>query len=125
MLQSILLNVRESLEKNLKINNLRINILIENMKTWEKDKIIYPSQIKSLLLIDYSDVYRILDIIKNIGILEYNYEVYCSKCEKFVDTYLLNSLNQFPENLYCDSGKHKLNPIDDVILIFKVIYDGK
>lgn len=125
MLQGILSNVKMNLENKLNLNNNRIELLIDFMKTWKKNDIIYPSQVKSLLLLDYDEVYKILNIIKDLGILEYNYEVYCSKCEKFVDTYLLDSLNQFPENLYCDLGKHKLNPLDDVILIFKVIYDGK
>lgn len=121
MLPNILLNVKQSLENSQILDDKRIEKLIKNMETWYKNKIIYPSQIKSLLLVDYSDVYKVLELIKEMGILKYNYEIYCSKCEKFVDTYLLNSLNEFPENLYCDSGNHKLDPLKDVILIFKVV----
>lgn len=121
MLPNILLNVRKNLEKTLIINEPRIDKLLDDMKLWKKGQIIYPSRIKSLLLINYSEVYEVLEIIKEIGILEYNYEVYCNKCEKFVDTPILSSLNEFPEELYCDSGRHRLNPFEDVILIFKVI----
>lgn len=123
MSPNILLNVKKNLLKVSIINEKRIDILIDNMKSWYIGKIIYPSQVKSMLLINYSEVYGILEIIKDLGIIKYNYEVYCNKCEKFVETPILDSLNQFPKNLYCDDGRHKLNPINDVILIFKVIRD--
>lgn len=121
MSPNILLNVKERLLKNLTINEKRIDKLINNMNTWYVGKVIYPSQIKSLLLINYSEVYEILEIIKDFGVLEYNYELYCSRCERFVEFPILKSLNEFPESLYCDSGKHKLDSFNDVILIFRVI----
>jgi hypothetical protein len=107
------------------INEKRIDRLIDYMRTWVRGKIIYPSQIKSLLVIDYSEVYKLLEIIKDMGILEYSYEIYCSACEKFVEAPILESLNEFPKEIYCDSGKHRLNPLKDTILIFRVVSDGK
>lgn len=121
MLPNILLNVRKSLEKASKINEKQIDILLNDMNSWKINQIIYPSRIKSLLLINYIKVYELLEIIKSLGILKYNYEVYCHKCEKFTDHSILSSINDFPDELYCDSGKHQLNPLEDVILIFKVI----
>ncbi|MBR9649461.1 response regulator [Clostridium tyrobutyricum] len=91
-------------------------------KYWIKDQIVYPTYIKSLLYISYRETYEVLDIIKELGILEYNFEIYCSKCEKFQDFKILRSLNEFPEKLYCESG-HKLDPLKDTVLIYRVIKD--
>lgn len=123
MSPNILLNVRRNLEKASIINEKRIKILLNHIeKYWKKDKIVYPTQIKSLLYISYKQTYEILDIIKELGVLEYNFQVYCSECEKFQDFKILKSLNQFPEELYCE-GNHRLSPLKDTVLIYKVIRD--
>ena len=118
----ILSNVKENLEKSSKINQKRIDKLINNMKFWKKDKIIYPNHIKSLLLISSLEAYEILDILVDMKILIECYEIYCSKCEKFMDKGFLESLNQFPSNLYCEDG-HKLEAFNDTVLVYKVILD--
>lgn len=122
MSPTILLNVKENLEKASIINEKRIGKLLSSMKLWQKEKIIYPSHIKSILLINYAEAYQVLEIVKDMGILEYNYEIYCSECEKFIDLPVLRSLNEFPEKQYCEKG-HKLDPIKDTVLIYRVIKD--
>lgn len=118
----ILFNVKEKLEKSSKINSKRIDKLIDNMKLWRKGKIIYPNAIKSLLFISYLEAYEVLDLLVELDILVECYEIYCSKCEKFLDIGILESLNQFPENLYCEDG-HKLSAFTDTVLLYKVICD--
>ena len=120
MLQNTLYNVKENLLKKCILNEKQVDLLIKNMKFWKVGKTIYPSQLKSLLYVDFKKVYEILEFIKKLGILEYNYEIYCSKCDKFIDSPPLKSLNQFPKDLYCDDN-HKLSPLTDTILIYKVI----
>lgn len=122
MLQNTLCSVKEALKKNSAISEKKINVLVDNMLLWKKDDIIYPSRIKSLLHISFKDTYYVLDLIKDLGILTYNYQIYCSDCEKFQDEKLLFSLNQFPEDLYCEYN-HKLSPIKDTVLIYRVIKD--
>ncbi len=122
MLQSILLSVKENLTKSAIINETRINKLIQNMKLWKVGNDIYPNNIKSIINADYDIVYQVLDLIKEMGILEYRFEIYCNICDKYLDKAQLKSLNEFPHNLYCDEN-HKLNPIDNTILIYKVIKD--
>ncbi|NFM30696.1 hypothetical protein FDC02_05175 [Clostridium botulinum] len=124
MSPNILLNVKNKLESQSDLNSNQIDKLISNMRYWKIGKIIYPNMIKSLLFLNYKQVYSMLDMIKDMGILEYNYELYCHTCEKFLDKKILRRLNEFPEEIYCDDG-HKLNPFDDTILIYRVIYDGK
>ncbi|MDU1053458.1 hypothetical protein [Clostridium baratii] len=102
------------------ISEKKINLLINNMKFWRLGKDIYPNNIRALLNIDYITTYNILDFIKDMGILEYRFEIYCTKCNKYLDKKQLKSLNEFPKNIYCDED-HKLNPVDNTILIYKVI----
>lgn len=122
MSPTILLTVKENLEKSSKINSKRIQKLISNMKYWNKDKIIYPNHIKSLLFISYLEAYEVLNILVDLNILTECYEIYCSKCEKFLDMGILESLNQFPENVCCERG-HNLEAFRDTILLYKVIVD--
>lgn len=122
MSPDILCSVKENLQQNLKINNTRIDKLITNMRLWKVDRIVYPNRIKSLLMISYEETYKILDLIKSMGILEYNYEIYCSECERFLDMHRMDSLNQFPDEAYCESG-HLLSPLKDTVLVYKVVKD--
>ncbi|WP_051540478.1 hypothetical protein [Clostridium ihumii] len=122
MLPIILSDVKKNLIKSAIINEYRIDLLIDNMKFWKKGKDIYPNNIKSIINSDYPVVYKVLDEIKKMGILEYRFEVYCSICNKYLDIKQLKSLNEFPKDLYCDEN-HKLNPVDNTILIYKVIRD--
>lgn len=123
MLQNILLQVSENLKKTSDLNEKQIEILIKKMRLWKKNTIVYPSNIKSALYIDYKKTYYILNKIKDMGILDYSYELYCSKCEKFLDK-SFDTLNELPKEIYCDE-QHKLNPFSDVIVVYKVIYDEK
>lgn len=104
------------------INERRINMLLDNMKYWKKEQDIYPNSIKGIINEEYPIVYKVLDIIKDMGILEYRFEIYCNICDKYLDKPQLKSLNEFPKDLYCDEN-HKLNPIDNTILIYKVKSD--
>lgn len=120
MSQNTLCSVRELLMKNTNLNKVRCDKLLEHMQMWDINLIIYPSRIKSLLRISFNETYEILDILKDAEILTYNYQIYCSKCKRFIDRPVLLSLNQFPEEIYCDEG-HELNPIRDVVLVYRVI----
>jgi hypothetical protein len=122
MSPTILLDVKSNLEKASIINAKRIDKLIDNMKYWQKGGIVYPSHVKSVLFSDYKVTYEVLEIIKKMGLLEYNYEIYCTECEKFIDSPILRSLNDFPEKIYCENN-HKLDPLKDTVLIFRVIKD--
>lgn len=122
MLSIILSDVKKNLMKSAIINEKRIDLLIDNMRFWKKGKDIYPNNIRSIINSDYPEVYKVLDEIKKMGILEYRFEIYCNICDQYLDMKQLKSLNEFPKDLYCDEN-HKLNPIDNTILIYKVVRD--
>lgn len=120
MSQSILLSVRENLTKNSKINSKRIDILIKNMNFWKIGDIVYPNFIRSSLRITYEETYELLDLIRDMGILDYCYQLYCHICQESVDYPIIDSLNQLPEKICCEKN-HKLSPINDIIVLYRVI----
>ena len=90
------------------------------MKFWKIGSIIYPNSIRSSLGITYEETYELLDLIRDMGILDYCYQLYCHICEESVDYPIIDSLNQFPEKIYCEKS-HKLSPINNIIVLYKVI----
>lgn len=121
----MLLNVKKNVEDQLKIklNSKRIDILMKNVAQWQKGKIIYPNELKSKLVLSFEEIYDILDIFEDLGVLRYAFQIYCCQCNKFLDFKILESLSLFPSDCYCDEN-HKLSPTKDVILLYKVIEDG-
>ncbi|MDU5211477.1 MAG: hypothetical protein E6441_12400 [Clostridium sp.] len=111
--------MRKKIEEHCILNKNQLEKFIDYLELLEVNDRVYPSKIKSDLLIDYKKAYELLDIVKDLGYLEYNYELYCSKCERFLDIEPLKSLSQF-KPVYCDEN-HSLNPINDTIVIYRVI----
>lgn len=89
----------------------------------KKGHYIYPGQLKSTLNMDIVAVYHLLEAMREKRILERSYEVYCSNCHRFKGE-ILDSLTQLTLNIAtCDFCNHEFSPIEDTIMIYKVIYD--
>lgn len=119
MLPNTLSNVRKKIEESCILTKKQLEKFMNYLSLLEIDDRVYPSKIKSDLLIDYKKAYILLDIVKELGYLEYNYELYCSKCERFLDIKPLKSLSEF-KAIYCDED-HELNPYEDTVVIYRVI----
>ncbi|MFE7822326.1 response regulator [Priestia megaterium] len=51
-----------------------------------------------------------------------NYEVYCFKCSKFTG-HVFETISQLPEYIECEECGRELKPLDDSIVVYKVIVD--
>jgi hypothetical protein len=120
MVESVLLKIKDKLIKGSIINENLIDKFIENIKEWEVGTIVYPGVLKEELNVEYPTIYKALDEIRDMGLLQYRFEIYCTCCDKVIGEKLLKSLNQFPEKLYCDKG-HKLNPLDNAIVLYEMV----
>lgn len=120
MLQNTLCNVKEKLKQSSVISDKRIEKLIGDMAHWSTGMLIYPSRIRSLLHISYEQTYIILNILTEMKILTFNFEIACSECQTIENTPILSSLKEFPKEIYCESG-HKLDPLKDTRLLYRVI----
>ncbi len=115
----ILSIVRKNLEPNLKINPKRFDKLMTIISGWGEGDIIYPNHFKSQLLISFSEAYTILDNLVELGILKYVFQIYCHRCNEFQGRTMMDSLNKFPHEAYCDFN-HKLSASKDVIVLYEV-----
>jgi hypothetical protein len=68
------------------------------------------------------DVYAVLEAIKDIGLINVNFEVYCFSCNKFTGL-AFETIGQLPEYIQCEECFRELNPIEDNIVVYKVIID--
>ncbi|OME03383.1 response regulator [Paenibacillus odorifer] len=69
-----------------------------------------------------NEVYGVLELIKDLGIVENHYELYCRKCRKFTGI-SFETINKFPDYVECEECLTELDPIEDSIVIYKVIAD--
>ncbi|SHH90541.1 hypothetical protein SAMN02745135_02616 [Caloranaerobacter azorensis DSM 13643] len=122
MSPDILLNVIENLKTKYNLTEYQIKQLSKSMKTWKLNDRVYPSALKSRINVDIVTMYKILEEIKDMGILETNYEVYCFECSRFKGK-LLRTLTDMPEDLTCDFCNHTFDPLEDTIKIYRVIKD--
>lgn len=125
MLHTILLDVETKLKQSSTLNDARIGVLIHNMELWKKGNVVYPSVVKSLLgLSTFKETYAILNLLMDMGIVEYGFQGYCSHCKRLLDMPILSSLVEFPKEIYCECADNpRLNPSNDLILVYVVIKD--
>ncbi len=123
MLENTLCNIIETLITSHNLNDYQIKQLKLQIKHWHKDTIIYPGMFKSKLNIKIAEAYDILDFFKKNNILERNYEVYCKNCHKFKGIIIRTPSEYKSLKMYCDFCNSELSPLEDSIVIYRVIYD--
>ncbi|GEM_PF-1274110 len=124
MLQDICMNVKESLMQKHIISEYQADQLMKNMKYWKLNDTIYPGTIMAKINAEINMVYTILDFIKDLGILEVNYEIYCQQCNKF-NGKVYRTLGSIPKGLCCDECNHIIDIFTDTIVIYRVVKDGR
>lgn len=83
---------------------------------------VYPGVLIRNLGISQTQAYKVLDLLKELGLLELNYELYCHECSQFKGP-IYETIGQIPEELDCECCGDKLNPLENTIVIYKVIVD--
>lgn len=120
MLETTLCNIIETLTERNKLSKYQQKQLSLQVKHWEKDSIIYPGMFKSKLNIRIEIAYDILEFLVSKRMLERNYEIYCKKCSKFKGI-ILRTPSEYKSNMYCDFCNNELVPLEDSIVIYRVI----
>ncbi len=70
-----------------------------------------------------NEVYSILEFIKELGIIRTYYEIYCRDCKKSTGIAFFETINQIPEYVECDECFEALDPINDSIVVYRVMSD--
>lgn len=122
MLEGISQTVIDNLKQKHSLTDYQTNQLQLSLKHWTKNTLVYPSALKSKLNVEILKMYDMLEDIRAMGILERNYEVYCFKCSHFKGK-ILKTPTDMPEDLSCDFCNHEFDPLNDTIMIYRVVKD--
>ncbi|WP_157998454.1 response regulator [Desulfosporosinus sp. OT] len=95
---------------------------IELIQRYNKGELVYPGVLIRKLGISQTQAYKVLDMLKEQGILEINYEVYCHECSQFKGP-IYETFGKIPEELDCECCGVKLDPLNNSIVIYKMIAD--
>lgn len=120
MLETTLLNIIEILTQRTNLNGYQKKQLTLQVKHWEKDTIIYPGMFKAKLSISIEVAYDMLEFLVSKKILERNYEIYCKNCNKFKGI-IIRTPSEYKTDIHCDFCDEKLVPLEDSIVIYRVI----
>ncbi|WP_308894517.1 response regulator [Candidatus Desulfosporosinus nitrosoreducens] len=82
----------------------------------------YPGVLIRKLGISQSQAYKVLDALKRLGLLEVNYELYCHECGQFKGP-IFETFGGIPDELDCEYCGERLDPLDNSIVIYKMISD--
>ncbi|MDQ0186939.1 hypothetical protein ACFOST_17845 [Cytobacillus kochii] len=124
MLPNILLKIENSLKDK---DILSIDELIKFMsllRRYKKGEWLYPGVLIRKLNITSSKAYKVLEILKDMDVLEVNYELYCHTCNTFEGT-IYETFSQMPTGHECEGCDTELQPLINSIVIYKVIFDGE
>lgn len=92
------------------------------IQAYKEGQYIYPGVIMRHLNTDMQNAYEALETIKELGFIGTTYEVYCHSCNRFPG-YSFETISQLPEYLECEECFRELNPLEDSIVVYKVLID--
>lgn len=121
MSPNILLKLERVLN-NFQINKEECERFKEVFKHYKKNKWIYPGALYRVTKIKIDIIYNILNQLEQEKILDSYFEVYCAECKKTIGL-VYKTIDDIPEEYYCDNCGDSRIAIDYAILIYKVIAD--
>lgn len=121
MLQASLLDLKKNLQSSRLLTEGNISKFIDLIERYNKGDWVYPGVLIRQLGITQMQAYQVLDMLKELDMLEVNYELYCHKCGQFKGP-IYETIGQIPEELDCECCGEKLNPLEDTIVIYRVLF---
>ena len=120
MSRNTLCNAIKNLELSYQLTPYQLEKFDEFFAHIKVGDLIYPGQLKSRLATDIKMVYQMLEELREQGYLAVVYEVYCRNCSKTKGIFL-DSLSEFNEEYHCDFCDNHLNPLKDIIVLYRVV----
>lgn len=121
MFPDTLSNVRNLINSQ-SLSASELNQFIDLLGKYKIGDLLYPGVLIRKLGFSRGKVYDILDILKKDNILQINYEMYCHKCNQFEGT-RYETFGQIPNDMYCERCDEYLDPLDNSIVIYRVMKD--
>lgn len=122
MSQGILMDIEQLVKKMKSINDEKVKILIQFLAGFNRNEYIYPGALISKLDITSEVAYKILRELETNNYVSKSYEVYCKECSIFKGT-IYDFFADIPDEIYCPQCLKRLDPINDTIVIYRIVTD--
>jgi len=123
MSPAILLHIEKIIDEAKLLNPTQLKKLVGLLTMFKKGEIIYPGVLIRKLKIRRATAYDVLERIRNAGLIQLNYELYCHECNQFEGT-IYETINSIPEEIPCEKCGDQLTAIKNALVIYKVLNDG-
>jgi len=120
MLPSLLTKIKNWTAEKGYLADDKLDIFLKLLEKYKAGDWLYPGVMIRNLEISKSEAYTLLDYLKDKGILQVNYEIYCHACNQF-EGEIYETFSQIPDELYCERCDGELNPVDNAIVLYKVL----
>lgn len=97
--------------------------ILKELRNTPLGNIVDHLKIKEYLNVDMYTVYDILDEFHKNRTLEYNFHLFCDKCNTFFDIY--TSLHSIPKKPTCNKCSKSLDHFENTLILFKKIREHK
>lgn len=124
MSPSILSKIEQQImeKKLLDIKSVAKFILL--IKGFTKGEILNPGAVMRHMRLTTEKTYNILETLKEMGILQENYELYCHECDKYHHK-LYEYYGDIPESVECEGCFEPIKRNKNIIVVYKVVEDGQ
>ena len=104
-----------------KKSNINYTSIINFLGKYKHGDLIYPSAIRRSLKLDTKDIYDVLELCENSGLVERQLAIYCPNCQRF-SGHFYNSLLDIPPYITCKHCDDELvTKVENIIVIYRVI----
>lgn len=104
-----------------KKSNIDCEAVIEFLGHYKSKDWIYPDAMHRNLKISIKDIYEILEMCVEIGLIEQYLQIYCSRCQRFTGQYY-KTIFEIPLEVNCIHCDEEItNPLEHAIIIYKVL----
>ena len=103
--------------------NIDVDSFIDHMAFYTSGKFVYPSAIHRELKLSIQDVYSIMELCAEQGLLEQYLQIYCPRCQRFVGSdNIYKTALEIPEIVNCVHCDEEINnPLQHAVVIYKVL----
>ncbi len=100
--------------------NIDCDAAIEFLGHYRSGQWIYPSAMHRSLRMSITDVYEILELCVDQGLIEQYLEIYCPFCQRFTG-YYYKTIMEIPEELNCKHCDNEIqDPVKHAVIIYRV-----
>jgi hypothetical protein len=119
-----LLRIRKVLNENKVLESAYLDDFIQLMAKFKRNNVIYPGTFLRKLNVCSNTIYNVFETLEKDGILLKNFEIYCHICDRY-NSENYQHYSEIPKMIECESCGEEVKRENSVIVVYKVIDDGR